>query len=224
MRSEILLIIAAAVLAPSAGRAQESGGAVACPNIANDSERLACYDRAMRGAVRAPEPVAAPASTAAASPVAAAPAAAPAAVAPAGAGVVAASAATAAVVAPTAQAVAPAATAAAAPTSTITTAPHTPRNAHASAPAQPGAPATIDPVTGSPTGIVPIVVLSTRSRPGFGTEFKTDRGDVWVQIDPKPLNLPKAPFDAQLEPGSLGGIFLVVPDRKLGIRVRGSNP
>jgi hypothetical protein len=78
-------------------------------------------------------------------------------------------------------------------------------------------------VTGTPTGIMPIVVLSAVSRPGFGTEFRTDRGDVWVEIDPKPLNLPKAPFDAQLEPGTLGGVFLVVPERKLGIRVRSPN-
>src|SRR5580765_6219348 len=69
MRSEIVLIVAALGLMPLAGRAQEAGGAVGCPSIENDHDRLACYDHAMRGAPRAAAPAqavpAAPASTAA---------------------------------------------------------------------------------------------------------------------------------------------------------------
>ena len=56
MRSEIVLIVATLGLIPLAGRAQEPAGAVACPSIENDHDRLACYDRAMRGAPRAPAP------------------------------------------------------------------------------------------------------------------------------------------------------------------------
>jgi hypothetical protein len=113
-----------------------------------------------------------------------------------------------------------AAAAAATPQSTISTAPHNSRNKHAGSPAAPDAPPTIDPATGQPTGVIPIVVLSTRIRPGFPTEFTTDKLGVWVQGETKPLPaLPKAPFNAQLEPGTFGGAFLVVPDRKLGVRV-----
>ena len=69
---------------------------------------------------------------------------------------------------------------------------------------------------------MPIVVLSTLVRPGFPIEFTTDKAGVWVQGEVKPVpTLPKAPFDAQLEPGKFGGSFLVVPDKKLGIRVHG---
>jgi hypothetical protein len=35
--------------------------------------------------------------------------------------------------------------------------------------------------------------------------------------------LPKTPFNAALEPGKFGSTFLVLPDRKLGIRVRPPN-
>ena len=72
--------------------------------------------------------------------------------------------------------------------------------------------------------MVPVVVLSALSRPGFGTEFTTDRGGVWIQTEVKALpNLPKTPFNAELQPGKLGGTFLVLTDRKLGIRVRPPN-
>lgn len=209
MRSEILLIVAAVGLSPVVTRAQEPGGAVACPTIENDHDRLACYDRAMRGAVHTPEPAAAPAATTT--------------TAPANTGSVAAAAAATAVVAPAAGAAAPAPTATATPSSTISTSPHNARNTHAGTPGQPPAPPTFDPVTGAPTGIIPIVVLSTRSRPGLGTEFTTDKGGVWVQTESKTLNLPSAPFNAELQPGSFGSTFLVVPDRKLGIRVRNSD-
>src|SRR5262249_2723460 len=128
-----------------------------------------------------------------------------------------------AVAAPSAQAAAPA-SAAAQTSSTVSTAPHNSRNKHTGSPPAPNAPPTIDPSTGQPTGIMPIVVLSTLVRPGFPIEFTTDKAGVWVQGEVKPVtNLPKAPFDAQLEPGKFGGSFLVVPDKKLGIRVHGAD-
>jgi hypothetical protein len=268
MRSEILSIVAVIGLMPCAGRAQEAGGGVACPSIENDQERLACYDRSLRGGPRAPSstatpvpsaqppaavaaPVAVGAAAAASPPPAvtvapppvttapaqatvvpqAAPTAAPTApasnaAAPTNTGAVAAAATTAAVAATAASqaTTAGAGAAAATPSSTISTAPHNSRNKHAGSPGAPGAPPTIDPATGQPTGIMPVVVLSTLVRPGFPTEFTTDKGGVWVQGETKPLpTLPKAPFNAQLEPGTFGGAFLVVPDRKLGVRVHSAD-
>jgi len=86
--------------------------------------------------------------------------------------------------------------------------------------AAPPAPAwNIDPSAGQPAGVIPVVVLSTRVRPGRGVEFTTDRGDVWLQTDTTPLNLPATPFNAQLKPSTFGGVFLV-PENRLGIRVR----
>lgn len=258
MRSEIVLIVATLGLLPVASRAQESGGAVACPSIQNDQERLACYDRAMRGTPResapapaqaspAPPPTSTPAPASAAAPVvvgaatvgaaAATANSAPAPVAPAGSptpstsGTVAAApaavgaaagaaAGTAAAVQASETTAAPAATS----SSTISTSPHSPRNTTAATPPQPGAAPTFDPNTGVPIGVVPVVVLSALSRPGYGTEFTTDRGGVWIQTEVKPLpTLPKTPFNAELQPGKLGGTFLVVTDRKLGIRVRPPN-
>ena len=223
MRSEILSIVALLGLLPCVGRAQEAGG-VACPSIDNDQERLACYDRSMRGAPHAPSPTATPVPSVQApqaAPTVAPAAPAPAPVAPPSTGPVAAAAATTAVAA-SAASQGPAAGAAATPPSTLSTAPHNPRNKHAGSPPSPDAPPTLDPLTGQPTGIMPIIVLSALVRPGFPIEFTTDRAGVWVQTETKSLpNLPKAPFNAQLEPGKLGGAFLVVPDRKLGIRVSG---
>jgi hypothetical protein len=267
MRNEIVLIVATLGLLPVASRAQESGGAVACPSIQNDQDRLACYDRAMRGAPRVPAPTATPAPASAPAPVptsvvapavvgaatvgaaAATANGAPASAAPAAAEPSAATTTSSAASAPstsntvaavpaapaavTGAAVGTAAAAHAAETSaapaatssaTISTAPHSPRNTTAATPPQPGAPPTFDPSTGAPIGIVPVVVLSTLSRPGFGTEFTTDKGGVWIQTEVKPLpNLPKTPFNAELQPGKFGGTFLVVTDRKLGIRVRPPN-
>jgi hypothetical protein len=94
----------------------------------------------------------------------------------------------------------------------------TPAAPEARAP-QPAPAPSIDPSTGQRTGVVPIVVLSTRVRPGRGVEFTTDRGDVWLQTDTKPLNLPATPFNAELKPSTFGGVFLV-PENRLGIRVR----
>ena len=223
MRSEIVLIVATLGLVPVASRAQEPGGAVACPSIQNDHDRLACYDHAMRGTAHAPEPE--PAQAPAPAPPGAA---APAVVGAAAAGAAAATANGAPASVPPAS-VAPAsvppATVAPATSSsaTISTSPHNPRNTTAATPPQPGAPPTFDPNTGAPTAIFPVVVLSALSRPGFGTEFTTDKGGVWIQMEPKPLTLPKPPFNAQLQPGKFGSTFLVLPDRKLGIRVRPPN-
>ena len=270
MRSEIMLIVATLGLLPVASRAQESGGAVACPSIQNDQERLACYDRAMRGAPRPPAPAPTQASPAPAPAPAQASAAAPAVVGAAALGAAAATTNTApasvasSAVAPTTAApsnsaaiapatsdtvaaapvapppAAPAAAAGAAvgaagaaraaettaapaatPSATISTSPHSPRNTTAATPPPPGASPTFDPSTGAPIGVVPVVVLSALSRPGFGTEFTTDKGGVWIQTEVKPLpTLPKTPFNAELQPGKFGSTFLVVTDRKLGIRVR----
>jgi hypothetical protein len=226
MRTDILTIVALIGLLPCAGRTQETGS-VACPSIENDQERLACYDRSLRGAPRAPSSPATPAPSVQApapAPTVAPAAAAPVAAAPTGA---VAAAATATAVAASAASEASAAgtgSAAAATPSSLSTAPHNARNKHAGSPPSPDAPPTLNPYTGQPTGVMPIVVLSTLVRPGFPTEFTTDKAGVWVQTETKSLtNLPKAPFNAQLEPGKLGGAFLVVPDRKLGIRVSGPN-
>jgi hypothetical protein len=115
------------------------------------------------------------------------------------------------------------AAAAATSSSTISTSPHSVRNTTAATPPQPGAPPTFNPNTGAPTAAFPVVVLNTLSRPGFATEFTTDKGGVWIQTETKPLSLPPTPFNAELQPGTFGGTFLVVPDRKLGIRVRPPN-
>jgi hypothetical protein len=230
MRSGLVLFVATLVLVPVASRAQQPG---ACPSIQNDQERLACYDRAMRGApatsappASSPQVAPAPASPPAAAPAPASTQAAPTTTEPAGspnaAGAAAGAAAAAAVVAPSAQATA-APPAAATPSSTISTAPHSARNTTPATPPQPAAPPGIDPHTGVPTGIIPVVVVSALSRPGFGTEFTTDTAGVWIQTETKSLLLPKTPFNAELQPGKLGGTFLVVPDRKLGIRVRAPN-
>ena len=203
MRTMILLVIAAAGILPATGRAQE-GGAIACPSIESDSERLACYDRALRGPPRAPAatpaaPDATPAPAAAATPT------------PAAAG----SAAVAGAAAATGAAAA--AHAELPPQSTIGTAPRTStRNANAP---QPGAPPAVNPSANQPVGVVPIIVASARAMPGRGVEFTTDRGDVWLQTDTHQLNLPATPFNARIEPSTFGGYFLV-PEKGLGIRVR----
>ena len=217
MRTEIVLIVATLGLLPVASRAQEPGGAVACPSIQNDQERLACYDRAMRGAPRAePAPAPTPSPPPASAPAGPTPTASgSAASAPAAAAAVT-GAAAATRAAETAAPSAPAATS----SSTISTAPHNARNTTAPTPPQPGAPPTFDPSTGAPIGIVPVIVVSARSRPGLGTEFTTDTAGVWTQTEAKALTLPKTPFNAELQPGKFGSTFLVVPDRKLGIRVR----
>jgi hypothetical protein len=214
MRSEIVLLVATLGLVPVASHAQ--GGAVACPSIQNDQERLACYDRAMRGAPRAePAPQAPPLP---------APAPTPGTVTSPAVVVAGAAAATAAPTTTTAE-IAPAPAVAADAVATVVAAPpaqaaHAEPNTKAATPPQPAALPSFDPSTGAPTGVIPVVVLSTLSRPGYGTEFTTDTRGVWIQSETKPLILPKTPFNAQLQPGTFGSTFLVLPGRKLGIRVR----
>jgi hypothetical protein len=198
-----------------------ASAATPAPNVQTPPPAAAPAAAAAVGAAAATPPPAsvtvapaAPAAVAPAAPVTAAPAsAAPVAAAPTTGGSVGAAAATTA-------AAGAASSAAATPQSTVSTAPHNARDKHGSSPPAPDAPPTIDPTTGQPTGIMPIVVLSTLVRPGFPTEFTTDKAGVWTQTEIKPLPaLPKAPFNAQLEPGKFGSAFLVVPDRKLGVRV-----
>jgi len=114
----------------------------ACPTIANDAERLACYDRALR-----PTPPAAPAATAA---------------------------------------------------------PPTPRPM----------PVTPEPVT------VPVVVAEVRQLEGRSATFTLENGEVWVQSDSRRVNLPDAPFDAEIKPGAMSSHFLVAKSGGSGIRVR----
>lgn len=222
MRIAILFVIAAAGALPGGGLAQDAGPVVACPSIESDSERLACYDRALRTARPAPAatppaPVApsapAPTPTVAGAASTNGAGAAPAAVAGA-AGVVAAA---------TATSPPPAQVDLQTPSSSISTSPRTnTRNARAPSPQpapQAAAAPAVEPNANPPLGIVPIVVLSTRALPGRGVEFTTDRGDVWVQSDTQPLHLPATPFNAQIKPGTFGSVFLV-PENRLGIRVR----
>jgi hypothetical protein len=196
MRIVVLLVAATGVAQLGTSRAQEAGTTPPCASIQSDSERLACYDRAARGTTQQPAPAAAaPAPTAPpASP--AAPAVVAAAPAPAE---------------PHPQSSGSAAPPASAPAATASS-----RQAAPQAPAVPG----VTQSTHQPAAVVPIVVLSTRALPGRGVEFTTDRGDVWVQADAKPLRLPPTPFNAQIKPGSLGSVFLVVPDARLGVRVQ----
>jgi hypothetical protein len=191
------------------GHAQDTAPAGACASIESDAERLACYDRALR-ATRTPATSATPAAQAA--PPAAGAGAAGAAAATAGGAASNAGAAPAAAATPP-----PTQVNVQAPSSSISTAPRTStRNAVAPSP-QP--PPTIGPNAAPPVGIVPIIVLSARAAPGRGVEFTTDKGDVWVQSDAQPLQLPPTPFNAQIKPGSFGSTFLV-PENRLGIRVR----
>jgi hypothetical protein len=159
MRTKIIWVTAAVSVLSGTVRAQDIAAATACSSIESDSERLACYDRALR-----PTPhigTQAP--------------------------------------------------------STISTSPRTStRNAIAPSP-QPAQ--AVAPGAAPPLGVVPIIVLSTRALPGHGVEFTTDRGDVWVQSDTQPLQLPATPFNARIESGTFGSVFLI-PENRLGIRVR----
>jgi hypothetical protein len=184
----------AVVLLPHRALAQ-----AACTEIENDSERLACYDRALRPA----RPAAAEAQRAAAAPqapVAAAPAPSAAATAPSGNEI-----GTARSVEPRKAREARAAAAAAA--------------APPAAPGAPGAPAATP-----DAGIVPIVIVHVRALPGRNDRaFTTDGGVVWVQTDNAKLTFPETPFDAQIKPGAMGSYFLVMSERNRAIRVRRQN-
>jgi hypothetical protein len=186
----LALALVAALPSPSA----LAQGAVPCTAIADDAERLECYDRALRAA-----PAAAP--PARTEPPAAAPAAPPA-----------------------AQAAPPAAApSAAAPTETSgrqarevrsSTAPSAPPAPLASAAPAAGA---SDPQN----GIVPIIIVGTRALPGRETTFLLADGTSWVQTDSQRITgLPEPPFDAELKPGAVGSYFLVPKERGRAIRVR----
>ena len=49
--------------------------------------------------------------------------------------------------------------------------------------------------------------------------FQTSDGQVWKQQNTRKFNL-KAPFEAKIEPGSLGSFFLVTEDDNHQIRVK----
>ena len=162
-----------------------------CTAITDDAERLACYDRALRGA-----------PPAAATPSAAAPPAAaptqnnvPAATAPA--------------------AAAASAPAAAAP---ITTQPERAVR-ESTAPAAPAAP--VAGATSAEPQIIPLVIVDWRALPGREANFTAADGTIWVQTDSQRLSgMPDAPFDAELKPGAMGSYFLVPKEKGRAIRVR----
>ncbi len=198
---------AATLLAPQPSLAQESS-ARPCTEIENDTERLACYDRALRPA-RTAAPAAAPAAapTPPSAPAqAAAPAAAAATVTAAGAAATGEHIGTATTVEPR--------TARAARTETAPAAPAAPAS-----PAPAGAPAT----SAGQAGIVPIVVVDVRERAGRNDKiFTTDLGVVWMQTDNVRTTYPQPPFEAQIKPGMMGSSFLVIDDRGRAVRVKRS--
>jgi len=68
--------------------------------------------------------------------------------------------------------------------------------------------------------IVPLVIVNVRALPGREATFTDDDGTRWVQTDSQRLNLPEAPFDAELKPGAMGSYFLVPKNQGRGVRVR----
>ena len=196
---------AAALLTPQRALAQDSS-ARPCTEIENDTERLACYDRALRPArtaapAVAPNPQSAPAQAAA---PAAAAATATAAGAAAGGGE---HIGTATTVEPR--------TARAARTETAPAAPAAPAS-----PAAAGVPAT----AAEQVGIVPIVIVDVRERVGRNDKiFTTDLGAVWMQTDNVRTTYPEPPFEAELKPGMMGSFFLVIDDRGRAVRVKRSD-
>jgi hypothetical protein len=168
-----------------------------CTTIQDDAERLACYDRALRGAPPA-QPAPAPAAQTPASPPAQTTAPAPAAPPPA-----------------QTTAPAPAQTAAPAPTSPSQPAPST-----AAAPAQ-QTPASREPQRDADEATIAIVVVSVRALPGRETMFTTQDGATWVQTDSQRIvGLPDTPFDAEIRPGAMSSEFLVPKGGSRAIRVR----
>jgi hypothetical protein len=177
-------------IAPYSVHAQ---AAVPCTALDDDAERLACYDRALRG-----------------TPPSAAPAAPPPAAPPADAE-------------PAARAAAEAAAPSAASVETSARQPREVRGSTAApAPAAPAASAApIAGNTEELDGIIPIVIVGTRAHPGRETTFLLADGTSWVQTDSQRINgLPDTPFDAELKPGAIGSYFLVPKERGRAIRVR----
>jgi hypothetical protein len=171
---------------------------VPCTAIENDSERLACYDRALRGTPAAPP--AAPAPRATPAPAASAPPAAAAATR------------------------SPAAPTPAAPAEESRRERRIRESAAAAAappPAAPAAPAAPSAGAAQADAAVPIVVVGVRTLPGRETSFTADNGVVWLQTDSQRLvNMPDTPFDAEIKPGAMGSYFLVPKERGRAIRVR----
>jgi hypothetical protein len=172
--------------------------AVPCTAIADDAERLACYDRALR-ATQAPAiatPAAVPTTPAAQAAGASA--------------------------APSATAAAPvSATAAASAASTPSATPAAP----AAAPAPSTAAAAPAAQREDAEQVVSIVIVGVRTLPGRETTFTAQDGATWVQTDSQRVaGLPETPFDAQIKPGAMGSKFLVPKDRGRAIRVRLAAP
>ncbi len=187
--SAAALVLALATLAGPAANAQT---AVPCTAIENDVERLACYDRALRGTPPAPPERAAPAAPARAAAPATAPA--PSAAAP-----------------PTATT----------PATVATEARGERRVREATAPAAPAAP-TISASSGkSGEAITPLVIVGVRALPSRHTLFTAEDRTSWVQTDSQRIMaLPDTPFDAELKSGAMGSFFLVPKDGARAIRVR----
>jgi hypothetical protein len=154
-------------------------GSVPCTAIQDDTERLACYDRALRGgaAPTAPAPTAAP-------------------------------------------------PAADAPTLGTNDQRGERRIRSSTATPAPAAPTVNVPPAAGNVGrgngdeLIPIVVVNVRALPGRETTFTDRDGTRWVQTDSQRIvNLPDAPFDANLKRGAMGSFFLV-PEEGRAIRVR----
>jgi hypothetical protein len=167
-------------------------GVVPCTAIENDTERLACYDRALRGT--APAPAAQPASAEPETRTAPARTAAP-------------------VAAPS-----PPAATVDAPRALATEPRRERRVRESTAPAAPAAPVAGLP-TGEE--IVPLVIVGVRALPGRDTMFTAKDGSSWVQTDSQRImTLPDPPFDAELKAGAMGSFFLVPKEGARAIRVR----
>lgn len=69
-------------------------------------------------------------------------------------------------------------------------------------------------------GLQTIVVTELRLRTPSSAVFVTATGQVWEQADTGRGRYPETPFEAKLEPGSLGSMFLISPEGGPRIRVR----
>ena len=86
-------------------------------------------------------------------------------------------------------------------------------------------PATAPPTTTQrrPPETLPIVVVAVRKLPGRSARFTTDNGEVWIQTGAEGVYVPKAPFDADLRPASMGTFFLRPRDHGWPVHVRRSH-
>jgi len=203
--NDTLLLISAAFLGALAIAALTSAlpwqpalaqGSPPCTAIEDDTERLACYDRALRAAQTPAAPVA------------------PAPVGQSSAGQT-----------PAAQSV-PAASATAPASTSTSPAPAAPRGERrireSAAPVAPAAPAAGSSANDdNEDRAIPIVIIGMRAHPGRETHFTAEDGSQWVQIDSqRVVGLPEPPFAAEIKPGTMGSQFLVPKDRGRAIRVR----